>query len=147
MNLEAVLARLKGVRRNGAGWIARCPAHEDRSPSLSIRRANEKILLHCFRGCSVEAVCAALKIKVGELFEGSSEMYRPEPRIVREAQKRINGLRSRLTPGDRERAVTVVLADETNLDAAIARALALAVEGELTQVALTDGGHYERRSR
>jgi hypothetical protein len=140
MNLEAVLARLNGVRPNAGGWITRCPAHEDRSPSLSIRKENGKILLHCFGGCSIEAVCAALEIKVSEVFGERREIYKPEPRIVREAQKRISGLRSRLTPSDRERAVTVVLAGETNLDAAIARALALAVEGELVQVALDGDG-------
>lgn len=140
MNVEAVLARLQGVRPNGTGWLARCPAHEDRNPSLSVRDENERVLLHCFAGCTVEDICAALKIKLSDLFAKRREIQKPEPRIVREAQKRISGLRSRLTPGDRERAVTVVLADETNLDAAIARALALAVEGELTQVALTDGG-------
>ena len=69
-----------------------------------------------------------------------SEIHRPASRIVRETQKRITGLRSRLTPGDRERAVTVVLANETNLDVAIARALALAVEGELVQVAFDGDG-------
>ena len=140
MTLEVVLARLQGVRRNGCGWMARCPAHEDRSPSLSIRKENGKILLHCFGGCSIEAVCAALEIKVSELFDKKREICRPEPRIVRETQKRITGLRSRLTSSDRERAVTVVLADETTLDAVIARALALAVEGELVQVTFDGDG-------
>ena len=140
MNVEAILDRLQGVRRNGSGWMARCRAHEDRTPSLSIRKENGKILLHCFGGCSIEAVCAALKIEVRELFDKRSELHKPEPLIVRETQKRIAGLRGRITPGDRERAVTVVLADETNLDAAIARALALAVEGELVQVALDGNG-------
>jgi hypothetical protein len=54
---------------------------------------------------------------------------------VREAHRHIAGLRSLLTPRDRERGATVVLADEKNLDAAIARALALAVEGDLVQIA------------
>ncbi len=61
MNLEAVLAQLEGVRRNGAGHIARCPAHEDRTPSLSINEHEGKILVHCHAGCSQEAVLAALK--------------------------------------------------------------------------------------
>jgi hypothetical protein len=138
LGVEAVLEQLNGVRRNGGGWMARCPAHEDHSPSLSIREENGKILLHCFGGCSIEGVCAALKVKVSELFTKGFAIRKPEPRIVRETQKRIAGLRSRLTPGDRERAVTVVLVNETNLDAAIARALALAVEGELVQVALKE---------
>jgi hypothetical protein len=140
MKVEAILGRLNGVRRNGAGWMARCPAHEDRSPSLSIRNEDRKILLYCFAGCSIEAVCAGLEIKVSELFGSRHQAHKPEPRIVRETQRRIAGLRSRLTSGDRERAVTVVLANETTLDASIARALALAVEGELVQVLLDGEG-------
>jgi hypothetical protein len=140
VSLEAILDRLQSVRRNGVGWMARCPAHADKSPSLSVRDENERVLLHCFAGCTVEDICAALEIKVSELFSKRREMHKPEPRVVREAQKWITGLRSRLTPGDRERPVTVVLADRTNLDAAIARALALAVEGGLVQVALDGDG-------
>jgi hypothetical protein len=55
---------------------------------------------------------------------------------MRDAQRQIGGLRSRLTPRDRLRAVTVILSNEKTLDVAIAHALALAVEGELVQVAL-----------
>ena len=36
MSPEAFLARLSGVRRNGTGWKALCPAHADRNPSLSV---------------------------------------------------------------------------------------------------------------
>jgi hypothetical protein len=138
MSLEAVLARLQGVRRNGEQWVARCPAHADKNPSLSMREENGKVLLHCFAGCTVEAICDALEIKLSELFARPREVLKPEPRIVRETRRRITGLRSRLTPSDRERAVTVVFADETNLDAAIVRALALVVEGELAQVILAE---------
>jgi putative DNA primase/helicase len=63
-----VLARFRGVRRSGDGWVALCPAHEDRNPSLSIHERDGKILLHCHAGCSTEAVCAALGIDVRELF-------------------------------------------------------------------------------
>jgi nicotinamidase-related amidase len=56
------------VRRNGAGWIARCPAHEDHNPSLSVHERDGKILLHCHAGCNVEAICAALGIEMRELF-------------------------------------------------------------------------------
>jgi CHC2-type zinc finger protein len=140
MSVQMILARLNGVRHNDNGWMARCPAHEDRNPSLSIREKNGKTLLHCFGGCSIEAVCTAMGIRMSDLFNEPGARHKPEPRIVREAQKRITGLHSRLTRGDRERAVIVVLADDTGLDAAIARALALAVEGELVQVALDGEG-------
>jgi hypothetical protein len=133
MNLEAILHRLQAVKRGGGGWMARCPAHADKSPSLSLRDENGKVLLHCFGGCSIEAISQALRIKVADLFCAPRKQ---EPRIVSRAQKQIAGLRSRLTPRDRERTVTVILAKEKHLELAIARALALAVEGELVQVAL-----------
>lgn len=43
-------------------WMARCPAHDDRSPSLSIRESTQgKVLVHCFSGCPNEAVIDALR--------------------------------------------------------------------------------------
>ena len=68
MNVEEFLARLHGVKRNGPGWSARCPAHEDHDPSLSINECDGKILLHCHTGCTPEAVCAALGIEMRDLF-------------------------------------------------------------------------------
>jgi hypothetical protein len=139
-SLARVLARLKGVRRNGSGWKALCPAHSDKNPSLSIREDNRKILLHCFAGCSGEAICAAAGIEMRDLFTEPRLASKPKPLIVRRAEKQIASLRSRLTPSDRERDVTVVLASRENPDPAFARALALAVEGELVQVELKEGG-------
>jgi putative DNA primase/helicase len=80
MNLEAVLARLHGLRRNGNAWQARCPAHEDKNPSLSICERNGNILLKCFAGCSFEVVCAALGIEPRELCSDNGAA----PRIVAE---------------------------------------------------------------
>ncbi len=81
MNAEALLNRLQGVRRNGKGWRALCPAHADMNPSLSIDVRNEKILVHCHAGCSQEAVLAALGIEAHELFLDGSDTKR---RIVAE---------------------------------------------------------------
>jgi hypothetical protein len=136
MTVEAVLARLKGVKRSRSGWIARCPAHPDRNPSLSIREHDAKILVHCFAGCTIEAICAALGINITDLFNTLCARRKSEPGIVRAARHKIAGLRSRLAPHEREQAVILILADEANLHLAIARALALAVDGELVQVAL-----------
>jgi len=36
MNITQILSRLQGVTRNGDGWKALCPAHDDQTPSLSI---------------------------------------------------------------------------------------------------------------
>jgi len=141
MNAEAILDRLQGVRCGGRGWVARCPAHGDRSPSLSVREGEGgRVLLHCFAGCTTEAICEAIQIRVSDLFSERGAARERKPEIVRRTERQIADLRSRLTPSDRERGVKVVLANETNLDAATARALALAVEGELVQVALDGEG-------
>jgi hypothetical protein len=132
--LQRVLEGLQRVRRNGSGWIARCPAHEDRSPSLSIREDNDRILLHCFAGCPVGAVCSALELSLKDLFTKPRRTAAFEPFVVRQAKKQISSLSSNLTPSDRERDVTVVLANRKNPNPAFARALALSVEGELVQV-------------
>ncbi len=78
MNTEAILARFQGVRRNGNGWIARCPAHADKNPSLSIRENNGTVLLHCFAGCTVDAICTAARIEKADLFSSDA----PESRVV-----------------------------------------------------------------
>jgi hypothetical protein len=136
MNAEAILTHLHGLRRSGGEWSARCPAHSDRNPSLSIRECDGRVLVHCFAGCSVESICEALQIRVSDLFSGRGVAREKKPEIVRRVEQQISNLRSRLAPRDRERDVTVVLCDPTHLDAGLSRALALAVEGELVQVAL-----------
>ncbi len=68
MTPRELLARLKGSKRNGNGWSALCPAHNDHNPSLSVRDGdNGGLLIHCFAGCSRERVCAALSIDPREL--------------------------------------------------------------------------------
>jgi DNA primase len=68
--IDRVLDRLDGVRRNGEGrYMTRCPAHDDRRPSLSVRDAETRVLLHCFAGCETEDVLAALGLGWRDLFE------------------------------------------------------------------------------
>jgi hypothetical protein len=54
------LARALGGHRAGAAWMARCPAHADRKPRLSIRDADNKVLLHGHAGCDPVDVIDAL---------------------------------------------------------------------------------------
>ena len=67
---DLVLSRLDKVRQTGPDrWIARCPAHPDKSPSLSVRALPDgSVLLHCFTGCSVDAVVAAISLELSDLF-------------------------------------------------------------------------------
>jgi len=74
MQAEMILLRLEGVRKRQEGqWAARCPAHDDKSPSLSIRENPDgRVLLHCFGGCHVRAVVDALGITMDSLFPPST---------------------------------------------------------------------------
>jgi putative DNA primase/helicase len=61
MTLDSLVQALE-ARRSGSAWMARCPAHEDSKPSLSIGQAdNGKLLIHCHSGCGQREVIAALK--------------------------------------------------------------------------------------
>lgn len=70
MTLVELLARLEGVRPSGGQWIARCPAHEDRSPSLSVAAEGDRLLVHCYAGCRAEDVMGALGLGLSDLWEG-----------------------------------------------------------------------------
>lgn len=57
---ETVGKALKG-QRNGRGWLCRCPAHDDKTPSLSVATGRDgRLLLTCFAGCTFDDVRAAL---------------------------------------------------------------------------------------
>ena len=65
-----LLGRLAGVRQTADDrWVARCPAHDDESPSLSIRELPDgTLLIHDFGGCGVSAVASAAGINLRDLF-------------------------------------------------------------------------------
>ena len=66
--LEEVLGRLHGVKRAGAGYMARCPAHEDRCASLSVAAGEGgRVLLFCQAGCKTADVAAAIGLSLAEL--------------------------------------------------------------------------------
>lgn len=68
MSADTLLSRLEKVKRTGAGsWLARCPAHADRSPSLSIAERDERVLLHCFAGCSALDVLGAVGLDFADV--------------------------------------------------------------------------------
>jgi len=69
--IREVLHRLKAVRGNRGEWRARCPAHDDRTPSLSIAEAsNGTVLLHCFAGCEPHDILEAIGLDWSDLFRG-----------------------------------------------------------------------------
>ena len=56
-------------RKAGAGWCCKCPAHDDRNPSLSIHAGDDgRALVNCHAGCTVDAVCGAIGLRPADLF-------------------------------------------------------------------------------
>lgn len=80
---DHLLSRLERVKRTGSGrWMARCPAHDDKGPSLSVRELDDgRVLIHCFSGCHVESVLGIIGLEIGDLFpERLADQAKPERR-------------------------------------------------------------------
>ena len=75
MTVETLLNQLHKVRRTGTGeWMACCCAHEDKTPSLSVKEdADGTILLYCFAGCSAEEIIGAAGLTMGDLFPDTDQ--------------------------------------------------------------------------
>jgi hypothetical protein len=78
---DEVLGHFERVRQIRGGWVARCPAHQDRRASLSITPREGKTLVHCFAACSPLQVVTAAGLRLSDLFtEPASARRRPSPR-------------------------------------------------------------------
>ena len=73
MDHEQFLSRLTGVRQVRKGqWQAKCPAHDDDTPSLAIGTGQGgRILIHCHSGCTVQAVLAAMGLMMKDLYRNT----------------------------------------------------------------------------
>jgi len=59
-DISEILPRLKGVKKTSNGYVAFCPAHEDRTNrSLTLTQKDGKLLMHCFVGCSFGSILEA----------------------------------------------------------------------------------------
>jgi putative DNA primase/helicase len=82
MRAESI-ANALGGRKAGAAWIAGCPAHDDREPSLSLCDADDgKVLVRCHAGCEQEQVIAALRSRGLWEARGHRRLIHPTPRAV-----------------------------------------------------------------
>lgn len=70
MSADTLLEKLHKPRATGRGtWIACCPAHEDKSPSMTIRELDDgRVLVHCFAGCAVVEILGAVGLEFDALF-------------------------------------------------------------------------------
>lgn len=65
---ELILPKLEAVKKSGAGFAARCPAHEDRNPSLSVSPGTtQPVVIHCQAGCTPDAVLEAIGLTWADL--------------------------------------------------------------------------------
>ena len=77
------MSRVEGVRTTGHGkYVARCPAHDDKSPSLAIKECSDgRILIHDFAGCETEDVLAAVGMAFSDIMPekiGLEHSYKSE---------------------------------------------------------------------
>jgi len=79
VNIDRVLERLERLRKTRRGWIACCPSHPDKNPSLSVAIGNDgRILLYCWSGCSYRQIMAALGLSPGDLMPERPRTRTPE---------------------------------------------------------------------
>lgn len=107
--IDVLLSRLDKVRQTGnRKWQSRCPAHEDKSPSLSITEKDDgRILIHCHAQCGGAAVTEAVGLSLSDLFperrgEFMSKPHRssdnrPAKPAYESMQEEIYRLRARLS--------------------------------------------------
>ena len=74
-----IVAALKG-RWHGSYAMCVCPAHADRTPSLSVRQGERGILVHCFAGCRSEDVLREIS-RTKPILNSPSPSYRPEDTV------------------------------------------------------------------
>jgi hypothetical protein len=77
--IDLVLPRLTGVIETSNGWDALCPAHDDSRPSLGVAVTEDgTVLLKCrSHGCSADAICRAIGLKLADLFPPESRNGSP----------------------------------------------------------------------
>jgi CHC2 zinc finger len=113
--LENLLSHLDKVKRTGKdSYLACCPAHADKSPSLTVREASDgRILIHCFAGCDTESVLSSIGMTFDDLFpERDIQPGKPDRRpfevlIVAHAGRSILD-KSAYSEADQARLITAV---------------------------------------
>ena len=72
MTFEQILALFENPKKSGDGFVARCPAHDDRNPSLSIAEGDDgRTLLNCHAGCETGDIVKKIGLRLSDLFDAS----------------------------------------------------------------------------
>ena len=65
---DELLSRFDKVRRSGKGWTSRCPAHEDKHPSLAITQGDKGWLIKCWVNCDFRDIVDAAALEPQRMF-------------------------------------------------------------------------------
>jgi hypothetical protein len=81
MAVHDLLNNLKLVKQTGAHrWIACCPAHQDRRPSLTITEKDDgMVLIKCWAGCGAADILAAVGLEFDALYPDKLDDHRGKP--------------------------------------------------------------------
>lgn len=95
---EDFLARLERVKKSGdRQWSARCPAHADKGPSLTVKDSDGSLLIHCFAGCSAAEIVSAIGLNLSDLFPPRDDRERAIYRRERFIKGTLKDLEHELT--------------------------------------------------
>lgn len=89
--------RLNAKPISAERWMALCPAHNDRRPSLQITQGQGGVLLRCWAGCPTEAVLNALNLSWSDLFPPREPGQGPRMVRLSDVPNRVDPVESRLT--------------------------------------------------
>lgn len=78
MRASDISRMLRGKRIKPGQYLAKCPAHPDKKPSLSIREGRKCVLLKCWPGCTVEEIVFSMGLKMSDLWHSKSYYVAPE---------------------------------------------------------------------
>ncbi|GAB4384135.1 MAG: hypothetical protein Kow0022_05810 [Phycisphaerales bacterium] len=90
--VQLMLSKLPDAKRNGNGWHARCPAHDDRRPSLSIAEGDDgRALVNCHAGCTPQAIVEAVGLNLADLMPANGSAGERRHSAARAAGERKPG--------------------------------------------------------
>lgn len=82
LDINEFVSRLDGVKKSSTGYMACCPAHEDRHQSLSVSIGeNGAIIAYCHAGCDIQKILSAIELEVSDLYpehtkhNGNGQIY------------------------------------------------------------------------
>lgn len=87
--IQEIITRLNKVTKKSGGYMACCPAHDDRNPSLSIGELRDgRILIKCFAGCGAADVMASIGMTLGDLYPQALGEFSPHWLVQKAREER-----------------------------------------------------------